>query len=189
MWYFSSCKAVVDLWATASESFDAPHPHVNSCKYECFWPERGAGKGKGKGWRDPHLQAKPTHCTSWYWLPSWPTELFNLLESENSLENGLGRSIYFTWKATSHCQHSNVPSKLRGFGFNGIYLYISPQNVNLPSGILPLLHTWAYFAVLNLLKKNALELWNTGDMFARMVCAHCSSSKTWKAIKPIQLTR
>lgn len=47
MLYFSICKAGVDLWATGSESFDAPHAHGNSGKYECFWPERGAGKGKG----------------------------------------------------------------------------------------------------------------------------------------------
>lgn len=87
--------------------------NINSC----FWPKRGTGKGKGKGWCDPHFQAKPTHYISWYWLPSWQIELFNLLESGNSLQNGLRRWTYFTWKAALHCQHSNVPSKLRGFGF------------------------------------------------------------------------
>lgn len=50
----------------------------------------------------------------------------------------------------------NAPLKLRRFGFDVFYLYISLLNVSLPSYILPLLHTWAYFAFLNLLKK-ALE--------------------------------
>lgn len=131
------------LWTCGQQPLNAPLPMLIPVNMSV--PGLREEQGRGKDDVTPIYKQNPliVFPGTGYPAANW---VFNLLESENS-EKLLRGWTYFT------CQHPSVPSELRGFGFNVIYLCISPQNASLSSGVSPFLDSWTHFAVLNLLKK------------------------------------